>query len=43
LANGTVLRTTGATYTLTGKPATTTDANGSTTGFSYDLLIASPA
>jgi len=27
-ANGTVLRTTGATYTLTGKPATATDAVG---------------
>ncbi len=27
-ANGTALRTTGATYTLTGKPATATDAVG---------------
>jgi YD repeat-containing protein len=42
-ANGTVLRTTGATYTLTGKPATATDANNNPnnptpTIFSYDLL-----
>jgi RHS repeat-associated protein len=29
---------TGATYTLTGKPATATDANNNTTSFSYDLL-----
>jgi YD repeat-containing protein len=32
------LRSTGATYTLTGKPATATDANNNTTSFSYDLL-----
>jgi YD repeat-containing protein len=37
-ANGTMLRSTGATYTLTGKPATATDANNNTTSFSYDLL-----
>jgi YD repeat-containing protein len=37
-AGGTVLRNTSATYTLTGKPATTTDANNNTTSFSYDLL-----
>jgi YD repeat-containing protein len=37
-ASGTVLRSTGATYTLTGKPATATDANNNTTSFSYDLL-----
>jgi YD repeat-containing protein len=37
-AQGTVLRSTGATYTLTGKPATATDANNNTTSFSYDLL-----
>ncbi len=37
-ASGTVLRSTGATYTLTGKPATATDANSNTTSFSYDLL-----
>jgi len=36
--NGTVLRSTGATYSLTGKPATATDANNNTTSFSYDLL-----
>jgi YD repeat-containing protein len=36
--NGTVLRSTSATYTLTGKPATTTDGNNNTTSFSYDLL-----
>jgi RHS repeat-associated protein len=33
-----VLRSTGATYTLTGKPATATDANNNNTSFSYDLL-----
>jgi YD repeat-containing protein len=32
------LRSTGTTYTLTGKPATATDANNNTTSFSYDLL-----
>jgi RHS repeat-associated protein len=37
-SSGTVLRSTGATYTLTGKPATATDANNNTTSFSYDLL-----
>ena len=37
-AAGTVLRSTGATYTLTGKPATATDANNNTTSFTYDLL-----
>jgi RHS repeat-associated protein len=37
-ANGTALRSTSATYTLTGKPATATDANNNTTSFSYDLL-----
>src|SRR2546429_6103838 len=37
-ASGTVLRSTAATYTLTGKPATATDANNNTTSFSYDLL-----
>ena len=37
-ANSTVLRSTGATYTLTGKPATATGANNNTTSFSYDLL-----
>jgi RHS repeat-associated protein len=33
-----VLRTRSATYTLTGKPATATDANGNVTRFAYDLL-----
>jgi YD repeat-containing protein len=37
-ANGSVLRRTGTTYTPTGKPASTTDANGNTTSFSYDLV-----
>ena len=37
-ANGSVLRTTSATYTASGKPATTTDANGNVTRFAYDLL-----
>jgi RHS repeat-associated protein len=36
--NGAVLRSTAATYTLTGKTATATDANGNTTRYSYDLL-----
>jgi RHS repeat-associated protein len=36
--NGTLLRSTGATYTLTGKPATVSDANNNPTIFSYDLL-----
>ncbi|MBX9943888.1 MAG: hypothetical protein K2Y40_07395 [Reyranella sp.] len=35
---GAVLRTTSATYTASGKPATTTDANGNVTRFAYDLL-----
>jgi YD repeat-containing protein len=33
-----VLRTTSATYTLSGKPATTTDANSNVTRFTYDLF-----
>jgi RHS repeat-associated protein len=33
-----VLRTTSATYTVTGKPRATTDANGRTTVFAYDAL-----
>lgn len=37
-ANGTVLRTYSTTYTPSGKPATTTDANGNVTRFTYDLL-----
>ncbi len=37
-ADGAVLRTTSATYTLTGKPATATDARGNVTRFAYDLL-----
>jgi RHS repeat-associated protein len=37
-ANGVVLRTTSATYTPGGKPATTTDANGGVTLFAYDAL-----
>jgi RHS repeat-associated protein len=36
--NGTVLRSTSTTYTLTGKPATVTDANGNRTSFTYDAL-----
>jgi RHS repeat-associated protein len=36
--NGVVLRTTASTYTLTGKPATATDAKGNTTFFTYDVL-----
>lgn len=35
---GTILRTTSATYTLSGKTATSTDANGGTTSFAYDQL-----
>lgn len=38
LANGTLLRSNSATYTLTGKTATATDANGNTTRYSYDVL-----
>ena len=37
-ANGSVLRTTSATWTASGKPATTTDANGNVTRLAYDLL-----
>jgi RHS repeat-associated protein len=37
-ANGALLRSTSTTYTRTGKPATTTDANNNKTIFSYDLL-----
>ena len=37
-ASGSLLRTTSATYTPSGKPATATDANGNTTRFAYDLL-----
>jgi YD repeat-containing protein len=33
-----VLRSTGATYTLTGKPATATDANNNTTSFTYNFF-----
>ena len=37
--NGTaLLRNTSTTYSLTGKPAATTDANNNTTTFSYDAL-----
>jgi RHS repeat-associated protein len=32
-----VLRTTSTVYTLTGKPLTTTDANGNVTRYAYDL------
>ena len=35
---GTVLRTTSATWTPTGKPETATDANGNVTRYAYDLL-----
>ncbi|MGH8296753.1 MAG: hypothetical protein ACRETZ_14845 [Steroidobacteraceae bacterium] len=37
-ANGTVLATTGATYTLTGKLASATDANGNVTRYAYDAV-----
>ncbi len=37
-AGGSVLRTTSATYTLTGKPATATDPNANVTRYAYDLL-----
>lgn len=37
-ASGSILRTTSATYTLSGKTATSTDANGHTTIYAYDLL-----
>lgn len=37
-ANGSMLRRTSVTYTLTGKPATTTDASGNIASFSYDVL-----
>ena len=36
--NGTALRSTSATYTLTGKTATATDANGNVTAYAYDAL-----
>jgi YD repeat-containing protein len=36
--NGAVLRSMAATYTLTGKTATATDANGNSTSYTYDLL-----
>jgi RHS repeat-associated protein len=35
---GALLRTTGATYTPTGKPLTATDANGNVTRYGYDRL-----
>src|SRR5262249_54979104 len=35
---GVVMRTASATYTLTGQPATSTDANGNVTRFAYDLV-----
>src|SRR5262249_9690866 len=37
-AAGVVLRTTAASYTLTGKPATATDANGNVTRYAYDTV-----
>lgn len=37
-ADGSLLRTVSTTYTLTGKPATATDANGNVTRYAYDLL-----
>ncbi len=37
-SGGIVLRSTATTYTLTGKPATVTDANGNATKFSSDAL-----
>jgi RHS repeat-associated protein len=37
-ANGSILRTTKTSYTPTGKPATTTDANGNVSRFAYDLV-----
>jgi len=37
-SNGSILRTTSATYTLTGKTATTTDAKNNTTTSAYDAL-----
>jgi RHS repeat-associated protein len=37
-SGGKVLQTTSATYTLTGKQATTTDANGNRTIYAYDAL-----
>lgn len=37
-ANGAVLRTTSTTYTLTEKPATSTDANGNVTSYAYDTV-----
>lgn len=38
-ANNAVLRSTSTTYTLTGQPATATDANSNTTRFSYDSAV----
>ena len=37
-SRGAVPRTTSATYTVSGKPATATDANGNVTRFAYDIL-----
>ena len=37
-SNGQVLRTTHSTYTLTGKVATATDANGNVTRYAYDVV-----
>ena len=37
-ANGAVLRTSSTAYTLTGQPASATDANGNTTTFAYDAV-----
>lgn len=37
-SGGSILRTTSTTYTPSGKPATSTDANGYVTRFAYDLL-----
>ena len=37
-AAGSILRTTSATYTPSGKPATATDPNGNTMRYAYDLL-----
>jgi uncharacterized protein RhaS with RHS repeats len=36
-AAGTLLRTTAATYTLTGNTASATDANGNLTRYAYDF------
>ena len=37
-ANGSILRTTSATWTRAGKPETTTDASGNTTRYQYDVF-----